>query len=77
MKRQVSLFGVIHLEDRTLIFWSRIEFFACRAWYEKQSKPHYACHACECGELDDAERNEARAFAWLERQEALAQRQAA
>lgn len=62
-----SLFGVVHLSDRTLIFWDCILFFAARAFCEKGGIEHHAFHTASSFCLADPERCAAVRQAWAER----------
>lgn len=62
-----SLFGVVHLSDRTMIFWDCILFFAYRAWAEKQEIPHHAFHTASPFCQADPERCNRLRRAWVDR----------
>jgi hypothetical protein len=64
MKSKLSLFGVVHLVDQTIIAWDCITFFAARAWAEKTGKPHSAFYTASSVCQADPERCAAVREAW-------------
>lgn len=61
-----NYFGVVHLSDRTMLFWDCIVFFAARAFFEQKGIDHRAFHVASPGCQADPERCARLRAAWAD-----------